>query len=276
MDITILTDDRSGQRGLLAEHGLSLWIEDGEDKVLFDTGQSSVYLHNAALLEIDVAQANAVVISHGHYDHGGGLVFFPEQARWPRVLVHPDAFLPRYSHSPAPGVAPRSIGLPWKIQELGLLDHRLVTNESVVQLGENLFCCTAIPRRSGFEPVSSTLSMHFGGIRHVDDGHDEQLLVVRTPKGLVVIVGCSHPGIVNCLLYIRSLFPSDPIQMVLGGMHLEGASLECIDETAESFLRMEIQKVVPLHCTGDSAICRFESVLGPRLLRARTGDRITP
>lgn len=275
MDISLLTDDRAGRRGLLAEHGLSLWVEDGEDRVLFDTGQSSVYLHNAGLLEIDVAQAKAIVISHGHYDHGGGLAFFPEKARWPRVLIHPDAFLPRFSQGTRPDDQPRSIGLPWKMQELGLLDHRLVTNDSIIQLGENLFCCTGIPRITGFEPLSSNVSKRLGGILKADDGRDEQLLVGRTPRGLVVVVGCSHPGIVNCLLHVRSLFPDDPIHAVLGGMHLEEVSPERIDATADSFLRMDVQQIIPLHCTGDPAICRFESVLESKLIRARTGDRIT-
>ena len=96
LQITLLTDDSVRKRGLLAEHGLSLWIESDRHKIVFDTGQTDVYLKNAQMLGLDLEQAQAIVISHGHYDHGGGLDWFPLRESGPRVYLHPEATLPKF------------------------------------------------------------------------------------------------------------------------------------------------------------------------------------
>ena len=130
LKITVLTENTVRQHNLLAEHGLSLWIEDGTEKVLFDTGQTDVYLHNAKELNIDLTEAHAVVLSHGHYDHGGGLAFFPVDARWPRVFVHPDALLSKFEKEQDPSKQYKAIGFPWEAGDLDHLEKHLMLNTS--------------------------------------------------------------------------------------------------------------------------------------------------
>ena len=112
LQMTILTDDSARKRGLLAEHGLSLWIESNQDKILFDTGQTDVYLKNAQTLGIDKEKAQAIVISHGHYDHGGGLVWFSLRVKGPQVFLHPEALLPKFGLAKNLKAPHHPVGLP--------------------------------------------------------------------------------------------------------------------------------------------------------------------
>ena len=112
MKIHILTDNRAKKRDFLAEHGLSLFIEHENTNILFDTGQSNIYRRNAALMGVDLSRANCIVLSHGHYDHCGGLVHFPESAHFPKIYVHETAFAKKYALNPD-GTTCRGIGIPW-------------------------------------------------------------------------------------------------------------------------------------------------------------------
>ena len=222
LKITILNENLVRRRSLLAEHGLSLWVEDGSEKVLFDTGHTDVYLHNAREMSIDLSEAHVIVLSHGHYDHCGGLAFYPAQARWPRVFIHPDAFLPKYLKLNNSSELCKAIGIPWHRADLNL-EKRLMLNTSTMQIGEKMFVCSDIPQTTDFELPSEKLMVKKDDQMTVDDLHDEQILVCQRQQGLVVILGCSHPGVVNCLKYVQQLFPGQAIKTVIGG----DASGEC-------------------------------------------------
>lgn len=273
LKITILTENLVRRRNLLAEHGLSLWIEDGAEKVLFDAGQTDVYLHNAKELNIDLTEAHAVVLSHGHYDHGGGLAYFPKEARWPRVFVHPDAFLPKFEKVKDSSEQYKAIGLPWGKGNIDHLEKRLMLNTSTMQIGENMFICSGIPQTTDFESPSAKLLVKKDDQMVVDDMHDEQILVCQREQGLVVILGCSHPGIVNCLKFIQQLFPGKTIQAIIGGMHLENANEDRLWQTM-TFFRQLNTNIVPLHCTGQNVIWQMKHELGERVLIRCTGEEI--
>ena len=163
LKITILTENLVRRRNLIAEHGLSLWIEDESDKVLFDSGQTDVYLHNAKELNIDLTEAHAVVLSHGHYDHGSGLAYFPEETRWPRVFVHPDAFVPKYEKVKDSPEQYKTSGFSWEKGDLDHLEKHLMLNTSTMQIGENMFVCSGIPRTTEFEPALAKLMVKKDG-----------------------------------------------------------------------------------------------------------------
>lgn len=275
LQITLLTEDSVRKRGLLAEHGLSLWIESDRHKILFDTGQTDVYLKNAQMLSLDLEQAQAIVISHGHYDHGGGLAWFPLRENGPRVYLHPEATLPRFGLAKNLEEPHRPVGLPWRIDQIQHLDQLVTRNTSTLAIADNLYLCAEIPVVTDFEPVNTSLLVEKNDQVQVDNMHDEQVLVCTCKKGLVVVVGCSHPGIVNILKYIHLFFSEQPIHAVIGGMHLESASPVRLQQTIDYFRQMGITKVVPLHCTGSQAVWTMKQQLGDVVVTACTGDTIT-
>lgn len=272
--ITILTENLVRKTGLLAEHGLSLWIENDRDHILFDTGQTHVFLHNAKALGIDVTQANVIIISHGHYDHGGGLAFFPSEARWPRVVFHPDAFLPKYTRAKKQDQPHTASGMPWRRSDLHQLEHHLLLNTSTVQIGENAVVFADIPHTVDFETISEDLLIEKNELLVQDHMKDEQLLVLSRPQGLVVIVGCSHPGIVNALKYVQLFYADQPIHTIIGGMHLERASPDRLRKTIDAFRKMDIRQIVPVHCTGQEVIWIMKRELGDRVLIRCTGETV--
>ena len=272
--ITILTDNYVRRRGLLAEHGLSFWIEDGADKVLFDAGQTDVYLHNAHCLRIDVFQAHAIILSHGHYDHTGGLAYLPEAARWPRVFVHPDAFVPKFEKTGDPLAPYQAIGIPWQINMPAHLERRLMFNTKTMQVGEHLFILTEILQATDYEEPSAALMVKKNEQMIIDDLHDEQVLVCQWQQGLVVVLGCGHRGVVNSLESVRLLFPDQPIYSIIGGMHLEKANKNRLMKTIDYFQKLDIKKIIPLHCTGQQVIWQMKRELDDRVLVCCAGDEI--
>jgi len=260
MKITNLVNNTVRARGLLAEHGLSFLVEVGDARVLFDTGQGKVLMHNMRELHVRPDTVERVVLSHGHDDHGGGLEAFLREAPHAKVCLHPSS-LDRKFKRRVKGAS--QIGMPPTGERaLRARGERLVWTAGPTEIAPGVYVTGEIPRRTSFEDT--------GGGFYLDEActkpdplRDDQALYFESPKGLVLVLGCAHSGVVNTMDYVSQLTKRDTFHAVLGGMHLLRASGERLEKTAEALERRQPALISPAHCTGSKAEAflrhRFES-----------------
>ena len=222
MKVTILTENTVSRRGLLAEHGLSVLIEAGNRRILFDTGQSGVYLHNAQKLGISLEGLDGIVLSHGHYDHTGGLPEFPAAADCP-VFLSEKALEDKWCLEKNGGPA-RWIGIPWREESGdGRIPGRLTFTAEKEEIFPDIYVLGGITSTVLEEAARDNLfRIRRDGQFIPDRMEDEQLLILRTARGLAVFAGCAHAGILSCLEKVRTSFPGEKCFFLLAGMHLRG------------------------------------------------------
>jgi 7,8-dihydropterin-6-yl-methyl-4-(beta-D-ribofuranosyl)aminobenzene 5'-phosphate synthase len=267
--ITILVDNEAGE-GFIAEHGFSLWIETGTERIVFDTGQGVALQHNARLLGIDLARTDYLVLSHGHYDHTGGIPHVLANAAKAHVFCHPAAVQPRYSlHNGTPqpiqmpSAAMRAID---RLPESNLhwVCHPLRISECVGLTGP-------IPRTTSYEDSGGPFYLD-PQARRADPIEDDQAMWIRTGNGLVVCVGCCHAGLVNTLHHILQLNPGFKIDTLIGGFHSLGADYRRLASTVKALRQLGVRQVIPCHCTGKHAVAALHDVLGQRVKPGAVGD----
>jgi 7,8-dihydropterin-6-yl-methyl-4-(beta-D-ribofuranosyl)aminobenzene 5'-phosphate synthase len=266
--ITILVDNRA-EDDLRAEHGLSLWIEADWKRVLFDTGQSEALLENARSLDLDLAKADAIVLSHGHYDHTGGLARVLEQAAGAHLYFHPSALQTRYSITAG---EVREIQLPSSslaaIESLPSKRSHLVVKP--LMLAPRIGLTGPIPRESSCEDTGGPFYLDREGLLP-DPIEDDLAIWIAGDQGALVCVGCSHAGIINTLNYVRHVSASAQVRAVLGGFHLLNADRRRIDETLQAFRALDPGLIVCCHCTGGHATETLRGALGERVLVGSAG-----
>jgi len=271
IDVTILVENTAQGLGLLAEHGLALWLEMGRRRVLFDAGQSFVAGRNAEQLGIDLSSADAIVLSHGHYDHVGGLAEILGDMGPTRVLTHPDALTGKYACNDD-GTS-RDIGMPASVAAtLRGMTHLTLTH-TPTEVCDGLFVTGPIPRLAEFE---HTRKSFFADARcsQPDNLIDDQAAFIDTPSGVIVITGCAHAGIINTVGYVRTLVPGRPIRAVMGGMHLMNADAPRMDQTVEALRQFDIGHLYPLHCTGFPATGRLWNDFPGQVSTCPVGTRV--
>lgn len=226
----------------LGEPAVSYWLETEGKVFLFDAGYSDAFLKNAKDMDIDVTQAEAVLLSHSHIDHTGGLQFLTELKfpKKPRFIAHPDAILPHDWNG-------MDIGSPVSAEKLAEKFIIELTKEPV-WLTEKLVWLGEIPHTLDFEPAYAIGTVEKDGVKTADYIPDDTALVYVGEKGLSIITGCSHAGICNIITYAKKLTGVERVQSVLGGFHLFD-----VDERAKAtiaYLKKEnISELYPCHCT---------------------------
>jgi 7,8-dihydropterin-6-yl-methyl-4-(beta-D-ribofuranosyl)aminobenzene 5'-phosphate synthase len=266
--ITALVEDTAPYRGHLGEHGFSLVLEGGGETVLFDAGQGLAILHNARALKVDWGKIRNVAISHGHYDHTAGLPQVLSQTK-AKVFLHPQATLPRFKRTQEGEI--KEIGPPWRPQDLTKTGAFFHYQEGPVEIVSEMLLTGPIPRSHAMEvPTEDFLVREEKGLSP-DPFQDDQALVVKSEKGLVVILGCCHAGLINTLDYARELTGRDRIQAVIGGTHLLGASSERICWTIEALSKMDIPQLALSHCTGFVASAQLYQAFGSRVRPLNVG-----
>jgi 7,8-dihydropterin-6-yl-methyl-4-(beta-D-ribofuranosyl)aminobenzene 5'-phosphate synthase len=256
LKITVLIDDKGDRSDLKSEHGLALWIEADDRRILFDTGQSDALLQNARVLGIDLAEADAIVLSHGHYDHTGGLAAVLETNKTATVYCHPGAVVPRYSRRPKHTV--KSIGmLPASLETLyGSGRTHWVSQPEPI--GGSVGLTARIPRATAYEDIGGAFFLDSEG-KYPDPIEDDLAMWLRTDSGVVVVTGCCHSGIVNTVNYIRTLVAGKVVYCLLGGLHLMDASPDRIARTCDVLAASGIRHMMPCHCTGPEATCAMQA-----------------
>jgi 7,8-dihydropterin-6-yl-methyl-4-(beta-D-ribofuranosyl)aminobenzene 5'-phosphate synthase len=270
VEITVLVDNTARGRALLGEHGLALWIVADGFRILFDTGQGGALAPNAAVLGVDLASADAVVLSHGHYDHTGGLAALPDTFRNARLYMHPDALTPRYSRA---GDRPaRAAGAPLDARELPARVREVIATRTFTTIRPGIHVTGEIPRQTPFEDTGGTFSLDAAG--HDEDPIiDDQALCIETQRGIIVVLGCAHAGVVNTLNHIAGNV-GDNIHAVVGGMHLLRAREKRLAATVAALRRYDVRILAPGHCTGRRAIARLADAFPQAFCALHTGLRM--
>jgi 7,8-dihydropterin-6-yl-methyl-4-(beta-D-ribofuranosyl)aminobenzene 5'-phosphate synthase len=249
--ITTLSENTAGRDGFLGEWGLSVLVESDGTKVLFDTGQSVSIIHNARLLGVDLSQIDKIVLSHGHFDHTGGLKQVLGQiGRQIEVIAHPDIWQEKYVTGQG---GSDYIGIPFSPKELEELGARFNLTADPVAISDTIMTSGQIPMVTDYEAIESSLTVKTNGDFEPDPMRDDQALIIKTPPGLVVILGCAHRGIINTLYHAQKISGVKKIDTVLGGCHLLNASEERIWRTIAALKELGVRRLGACHCTGMAA-----------------------
>jgi 7,8-dihydropterin-6-yl-methyl-4-(beta-D-ribofuranosyl)aminobenzene 5'-phosphate synthase len=274
LQLTTLSENTAGMTGLMAEWGLSILVESEEINILFDTGQSLSASHNAEQMGIDLRLVDKIVLSHGHFDHTGGL----KQAllrigKEIEIIAHPDIWADKYSRHE--GREARYIGIPFQRQTLESLGARFNLSREPVRISDNIITSGEIPMITEYETIEPSIRVKEGKRLKLDMCPDDLALIITTGAGLVVILGCAHRGVINTLYHAQKLTGVEAIYGVFGGCHLIGATEERIWLTIAALKELGVQQLGFGHCTGLEASAIMAREFGERFLFNIAGTTIS-
>lgn len=271
MRLTILCENSVGiPFGVVGEHGFACFVETPDGNYLFDTGQGFGIVQNSLRLNKDLRSIRAVMISHGHYDHTGGLPEVLKLTGKVDVYAHPDIFSERIWSS---GDQSRFIGIPYRRVYLESLGANFLLGNEPVEVGPGLVLTGEIPRRSTFEKGDSKMQaiLPDGSTVQPDPLKDDLSLVVDSAKGLILVLGCAHAGLINIIEYVLAKTGRDRIHAIIGGTHLGFASDEQFKETLQVIDRYQIERIGVSHCTGLPKAAMLHAQLGERFFFGNVG-----
>ncbi len=264
--LTIVENTSTGGK-LRAEHGLSVLIENKGQYVLFDTGQTNAIIDNALYLGVDLKKINFIVLSHGHYDHVGGLKYVLEQVNAP-IFSHPEIFRKRYSKKDNNF---RYIGIETE-EFFKNLNANFNFHEGPIEVTSDIFTTGYVELKTEFEEVDKDFVYEKDGKYIKDDVPDDLSLVLNLKRGLFIVFGCAHRGIINIINHCESVFGKKVIGFI-GGTHLGPASPNQKEKTIEALKKMpQIELIGPSHCTGIKMTCRLSCEFGSKVFYNNVGS----
>jgi 7,8-dihydropterin-6-yl-methyl-4-(beta-D-ribofuranosyl)aminobenzene 5'-phosphate synthase len=247
--LTTLSENTAGKPYLLAEWGLSILIETDEKTVLLDTGAGESVVHNAAILGVNLTKIDTIVLSHGHFDHTGGLQsVLPAIGHPVTIIAHQDIWIKKYDCEK--DKPPREIGIPYSQNELEELGARFVLTSEPYKLSSRMTTSGEVPMINDFEYIDPILCVETAEGFKTDPLKDDLAVIIDAPQGLIVVLGCGHRGMINTLNQAKIVTGKSKIHMVLGGCHLKDASEERIWQTISGLNEMGTAKLATCHCSG--------------------------
>ncbi len=264
MKIVTLIENLVYKKGLYAEHGLAIYIETENKKILFDTGQSGLFLENAKTLGISVAEIDILVLSHGHYDHTGGLYPFLRVNSKAEVYAKEHLFIPKY------GGRNRFRGTLFNRE---LLKNRLVSVDVIRKIDECIFVMPDID-------IVNSIDTHFKGMNKKannkfipDEFDDELFLVIKQDERIHIITACSHRGITNICNAATSHF-NLPVGLILGGFHMNDCTRDQYGHISNYFRILHPESIGVCHCTGVEKYAEMYNDCKTRLFYNFTGNEV--
>lgn len=256
---------------LIAEHGLSFLIEDGEDVTLFDTGQGLGVVHNLKLMGKSIPMIKRIILSHGHYDHTGGLlaVLKEHQGNLP-VYLNGSAFNEKVAFRPTGAVIPIGMKETREVYEANGARFHEVT-ESICRIIESITSISGVMHEPGWRPWDSMLKVKTDSVIEDDLFWDDLSLLLETASGPVVLLGCAHAGIVEILDQFSGSTGNKKFHAIIGGTHLDSAPEEYVMNAIDAVKRYDPDIIAVSHCTGFRVACRFASEFGERFINASVG-----
>lgn len=274
MKITTIIENTKPLDSILeCEHGLSFFVEYDGKKIIFDTGKDGEnFLENANKLTADIKNADYMVLSHGHYDHTGGVIpYIDTYGNNFKLIINPSVFFPRYKYS---GNKKVDIGIPFTRKDLEKRKVEMIFSEDLVTISDKIDVVSNFSLHPEYRMEDSGLLCEEDGIEKKDFMPGESVLVMKHEKGLVLLIGCSHSGVVSIIEKVKKLYDEN-IYAVFGGTHLVVASPGFVNKTVEYFKNSQIEKIGVCHCNGANAGKIFKKEIPDRYFQITSGKVIT-
>lgn len=269
--VTILVENSTPSPTLIGEYGFSALVEVDDYKILFDTGSAQALYHNAPQMGIDLNKVDALVISHGHFDHTGGLLSYLKQYGPRPVYAHSGIFVSR--PLPLGRNNYKDIGCGFSRDDLLKAGAQLHLNDEFSPIFPGVYISGTIPRNNQFEDTGGKFKMVIDGETQDDPLIDDSTLIIDHPEGLIIVSGCAHAGVINIIEHARRQTGKSQVLAFIGGTHLITASQQRLDQTISALDSFSISRIIVSHCTGFYAAAYLYNALGARVVKGETGMR---
>ena len=250
MKFTVLCDNSAATASsVIAEHGFACYLESEAGNYLFDTGQGLGIVHNSMVLKKDLSKVKAIMLSHGHYDHTGGLAKALQIVGERDVYAHPDIFAKKCKETQG---KEKYVGIPFNRAYLESLGANFRLNTQFMEIGRKIYLTGEVPRLSDFEKGAENLFTYTdtGEKIQPDPIKDDLSVIVDSDRGLIIVFGCAHAGMINIINHAVKSLNKNKIYAVMGGTHLMASSDAQFTETLKMINEYEIEHVGVSHCTG--------------------------